>query len=97
MQLGSWFYMAPEQVDTPTSVTQSSDIYALGVTWYEMLTLDHMSPAKIASGTYGNPCEIDEINQCIRGMLNYNPADRPNAEDVLKVVRKIQSNLEAAA
>ncbi len=97
MQLGSWFYMAPEQSDNPASVTQASDIYALGVTWFEMLTLDYMSPAKIASRTFTDPCDTEEITRCIRKMLDYNPASRPTAKDVLNVVEKVQRDLKAAA
>ncbi len=97
MQLGSWFYMAPEQSDNPASVTQASDIYALGVTWYETLTLDYMSPAKIASRTFADPCDIEEITLCLRKMLDYSPANRPSARDVLSVVDKVQGDLEAAA
>lgn len=97
MQLGSWFYMAPEQNDSPSSVTQRSDIYALGVTWYEMLTLDHMNPAKIASGVYKDPSKIPEINRCIREMIAYDPTRRPNAEEVLEIVSALQSNLREAA
>jgi hypothetical protein len=97
MQLGSWFYMAPEQGDSPASATQLSDTYALGVTWYEMLTLDHMSPAKIASRTFGDPCRSGEINECIRKMLEYAPSNRPSAIEVLRVVEKAQAELLTAA
>jgi hypothetical protein len=96
-QLGSWFYMAPEQSDNPASTTQASDIYALGVTWYETLTLDHLSPAKIASRTFDDACKIEEVNQCIRKMLDYNPSNRPSAEDLLTVVNKVRSDLQRAA
>jgi Protein kinase domain len=97
MQLGSWFYMAPEQSETPSSATQSSDIYALGVTWYEMLTLDHMSPAKIASGRFADPCQLKDVNLCIRKMLDYEPSIRPTAEEVLIVVQSVRSGLTSAA
>jgi serine/threonine protein kinase len=38
VQLGSWYYMAPEQRVAPHEATAASDIYALGISWYEMLT-----------------------------------------------------------
>lgn len=37
VQLGSWFYMAPEQQQDPHEAELASDIYALGVSWIEML------------------------------------------------------------
>jgi eukaryotic-like serine/threonine-protein kinase len=36
--MGTWRYMAPEQLQSLRDVDHRADIYSLGVTFYEMLT-----------------------------------------------------------
>ena len=50
VQLGSWHYMAPEQLEQPHSVSAASDVYSLGITWIEMLTGEAPHPHRVAAG-----------------------------------------------
>ena len=70
MQLGSWYYMAPEQRDSPSTVTSKCDIYALGITWYEILTGEVLDPAKVAAKKFPNPFENLKIFSLISTMCN---------------------------
>jgi serine/threonine protein kinase len=86
MQLGSWFYMAPEQQEDPHEATTSSDIYALGVTWLEMLSGNLPSPHAVAAGQYPKPCGNDDVCNIIRRMVLYVQAERPSLAEIRAVV-----------
>ena len=85
VQLGSWFYMAPEQQQDPHEAIPESDIYALGVSWIEMLTGRLPAPQAIGAGAYGDPSERAEVCALIRRMVAYNPAERPRLEEIAAI------------
>lgn len=89
IQLGSWYYMAPEQVNAPHEAVFESDIYGLGVTWYHLLTGTTPAPQSFIAGDLGNPSPSGEVNELILRMVKYKPADRPSLPEILAVISNI--------
>jgi serine/threonine protein kinase len=89
IQLGSWYYMAPEQRRSAHHSTSSSDIYALGVTWYELLTGRTLDPAEVAAKDYPPPTDHPAVSQAIREMLEFRPAARPSIADLARVLNSL--------
>lgn len=83
VQLGSWYYMGPEQRVAPHEATAASDIYALGISWYEMLTGQTLDPSFVAAKVFVDPCSDVETNAFIRKMLEFDRSRRPTASDIL--------------
>jgi serine/threonine protein kinase len=88
IQLGSWYYMAYEQRVAPHEATAASDIYALGISWYEMLTGDTPDPFVVGAKAFADPCPDSETNTLIRQMLEFDQSKRPTAADILKSISK---------
>jgi len=88
--VGSWFYMSPEQRRNPTQVGHRSDIYALGVSWYEVLRGSGQVPmpeeiaAKRAQLPLPHPHPINEL---ILAMLEYDPEKRPTVAQARRCLR----------
>jgi serine/threonine protein kinase len=83
MQLGSWHYMSPEQRNSAHEVTSRTDIYALGITWYEMLTGRTLDPAQVAARRYPPATSDGKVSAILDKMLSYDAGDRPSAEELL--------------
>lgn len=83
VQLGSWHYMAPEQHRAPHEAIPASDVYALGVTWYELATGDRRTRDEfIANAVPPAPVSAD-VNALIMRMTSFRAADRPLLDEVL--------------
>jgi serine/threonine protein kinase len=87
IQLGSWFYMAPEQQESPRDATEASDIYSLAVTWIEMLVGTPPPPQAIGANAYKLPSVRSGIAELIRQMHSYNPSDRPTINEIREVIQ----------
>ena len=86
IQLGSWYYMAPEQQESPHEATNASDIYSLGVSWIEMLTGTLPSPQAIGAQAFNLPSLNGQINNLITRMCAYLPSERPSLQEISKVI-----------
>jgi len=93
VQLGSWYYMAPEQRATPHQATALSDVYALGVSWYEMLTGRTPDPASVAAQRFPPATSNAGVEALIRRMLSFDPPSRPSISDLIQRVQQIRSEV----
>ena len=91
MQLGSWFYMAPEQQQNPHEAVPASDVYALGVTWIEMLSGELPSPQAVGAGQYQRPYDDDEVCSLLKRMVAYASSDRPTLVEIKGVAQRLAS------
>ncbi len=83
IQLGSWYYMSPEQSQAPHDAVFASDVYALGVTWYELLTGGTPHPTAFAARRAPQPSKDPQTNDLIEKMTSYEAKDRPSVASLL--------------
>jgi len=89
--LGSLEFLAPEQLNDPTTATPAADVYSLGITLFWTLTGKLPYPEGLGTREFveailnGRPFRIrqfdpnlpDEFEQLIDRMLSRNPSERP--------------------
>lgn len=87
VQLGSWFYMAPEQQESPHDAVPASDLYALAVSWIEILMGTLPSPQAIGHSAYRLPPINPRIVALLKRMHLYNPNDRPLISEIRETIQ----------
>ena len=107
LTVGSYLYMAPEQIRGERSVSDQTDLYALGCLLYQLLTGDppyqgtnfarifdqHLTcpPPSVCAVVPECPQELDELIQCL---LSKSAEDRPiNARFVQGILGEAMSTI----
>jgi serine/threonine protein kinase len=91
IQLGSLRYMAPEQQVSSHEAVAQSDVYALGITWYELLTGSTIPAAQAAVGDFAAPTGNSRAAETIRAMFAYRPSARPSLDELRAILRELAS------
>ena len=106
-QLGTLPYMSPE-VLAGKEASHVSDIYALGVTFYEILARKRFGWAGESADTHeyqvtGRLGDLDltawkdvapDVTRLLRSMLAFDAEDRPSGMEVAKICRRLLDSLD---
>jgi serine/threonine protein kinase len=96
---GSWRYRAPEMYEGPFN-PYKADIWALGVTFYEMTmgmiqwpgdTVSEKSAAIRDGGILINPATPHDVAKLVRAMTELNPETRPPASAIRRAAPSLRS------
>ena len=94
---GTPAYMAPEQI-TGADTTPKTDVYQLGITFWELLTADlpfrgdmmyahvHTEAPMLCDVREGSSKRVEQV---IRQCMEKDPADRPTAKALLQVLQEL--------
>jgi len=94
--LGSWYYMAPEQRRANGRVGPMADVYSLGVSWYEMLEGGPVpGPERFATKDYSfRDIYPNPLHRVISQMMEYAPENRPALDKISSSLRFAALNYE---
>ena len=101
-QLGTPDYMSPEQLRGDPDIDARTDIYALGVMAFEIIT--GTRPRRFGDGTFelrGTPAEVlaavpfvpAELAQLVETMLANEPEQRPSLVAIRAVIKRVRPSL----
>jgi predicted Ser/Thr protein kinase len=94
--VGTAYYMAPEQVESPQTVDHRADIYSLGVVFYEMLT-GELPLGRFAPPSYKAQSDV-RLDDVVLRALEKEPARRyQQASEVKSDVETITTQTAQAA
>ncbi len=89
IQLGSWYYMPPEQIEDPHHASPASDVFSLGITIYEMLTGAVPAPQRVAAGQLADASEFAALNSLIRRTTSFDAKSRPGLDEVANMLASV--------
>jgi serine/threonine protein kinase len=103
---GTPYYISPEQANGKAA-TERSDIYSLGIIFYEMLmnrrpyvgnTIVELISQHVNSPVPRLPQSLDDYQVLLDGMMAKDPAERlQNADEVLTVIDRVWTQIALRA